>query len=73
MTIYVSPDNAASWPQTYEVYSGSSAYSSLAVIAPAAPRAVGGPTGAAASDAGLLFEKDKYGALTFARVAVGAT
>ena len=72
MTIYCSHDDAESWSQTYEVYSGSSAYSSLAIIAPAVPRA-GGRTGAAASasGAGLLFEKDGYGALAFARVAVG--
>jgi sialidase-1 len=53
-TLRVSPDGGASWPVSRQVYSGSSAYSSLCVLP---DRSIG-----------ILLEKDNYTKITFIRV-----
>ncbi len=56
MTLRISYDEGQTWPVSNQVYSGSSAYSSLAPLA----------TG----EVGLLFESDNYSRIDFARRSV---
>ncbi|BCU75299.1 sialate O-acetylesterase [Luteolibacter sp. LG18] len=53
-TLRVSADAGASWPVSRSLYSGSSAYSSICILP---DRSIG-----------VLFEKDNYSLITFARV-----
>lgn len=57
LTIRISRDDGKTWPQSRLLYAGSSAYCSLAVL----------PNG----DVGVLFERDEYRKLTFARLPAG--
>ncbi len=53
-TLRVSPDGGSSWPVSRQLYAGSSAYSSICILP---DRSIG-----------VLFEKDDYTKITFARV-----
>lgn len=53
-TLRVSPDGGASWPVSRQLYAGSSAYSSICILP---DRSIG-----------VLFEKEDYTKITFARV-----
>ena len=56
MTVRVSYDEGASWSQSRLIYSGASAYSSLARLAN--------------GDIGLLYEKDDYSSIDFVRIPI---
>jgi lysophospholipase L1-like esterase len=53
-TLRVSPDGGASWPVSRQLYAGASAYSSICILPD--------------HSIGVLFEKDDYTRITFARV-----
>jgi hypothetical protein len=59
ITLYRSTDDADSWTVFANVYTGSSAYSSIAILDPYPARA---------KSVGVLFERDGYGALAFTSV-----
>ncbi|MEK7951452.1 exo-alpha-sialidase [Luteolibacter soli] len=53
-TLRVSPDGGASWPVSRQLYAGAAAYSSICILPD--------------HSVGVLFEKDDYTRITFARV-----
>lgn len=54
LTARISPDGGASWPVSRSIYSGPTAYSSVCILPD--------------QSLGILFEKDNYTRITFARV-----
>ena len=54
LTARISPDGGASWPVSRSIYGGPSAYSSICILPD--------------QSLGILFEKDNYTRITFARV-----
>lgn len=56
LTVRLSYDEGTTWPVSYQVYAGGAAYSSV--------------TRLATGELGLLFEKDPYGNLAYARLSV---
>jgi hypothetical protein len=53
-TLRVSPDGGATWPVSRQLYAGAAAYSSICILPD--------------HSIGVLFEKDEYSKITFARV-----
>ena len=54
LTIRISYDEGRTWPRSRLLYAGSAAYSCLAALP--------------GDDAGLIFERDNYGKISFARL-----
>lgn len=63
LTLYTSVDDSSSWSAIANVYSGAAAYSSIAIMNPSPGKA---------TDIGVLFERDGYGALAFASVSTSS-
>jgi sialidase-1 len=61
LTLYASGDDGRSWRPQRTVYSGSAAYSDSKVLDPASAQGNG-------TTVGVLFERDGYGKVSFARV-----